>query len=234
MKRIFALLLIALLMLSAGAEALRSTPGEFEIKAYKLKRDNTVTLTLVDALTGSLKEIFANEDLDIDGYYTPAIASSATADNTDDIAFAYRVSGNGSGTYSIKITVRPFEEQTTETKKYVISTRYFLVNETFRFLDSNKATTADYKEYENGGIEAGLIIENEGEEELKDSKVMTNKGDSVDLIGKFKVSGVSNNLNDFWIARGSVGFVVDSPTLKNANEGIYKALIEVELVTEGE
>lgn len=233
MKRIFALLLIALLMLSAGAEALRSTPGEFEIKAYKLKRDNTVTLTLVDALTGSLKEIFANEDLDIDGYYTPAIASSATADNTDDIAFAYRVSGNGSGTYSIKITVRPFEEQTTGGTKDVISTRYFLVNETFRFLDSNKATTADYR-YENGGIAEGLIIENEGVKELKDSKVMTNKGDSVDLIGKFKVSGVSNNLNDFWIARGSVGFVVDSATLKNANEGIYKALIEVELVTEGE
>lgn len=233
MKRIFALLLIALLMLSAGAEALRSTPGEFEIKAYKLKRDNVVTLTLVDALTGSLKEIFSNDDLDIDGYYTPASASSATADNTDDIAFAYRVSGNGSGTYSIKITVRPFEEQTTEETKDVISTRYFLVNETFRFLDSNKATTADYIENENGGIAQGLIIENEGVKELKDSNVMA-EGDFKDLIGKFKVSGVSNNLNDFWIARGSVGFVVDSTTFEDADEGIYKALITVELVTEGE
>ena len=69
MKRIFALLLIALLMLSAGAEALRSTPGEFEIKAYKIgsRSKPFVEFRVVDALTGSLAEITAAGN-DIDGY----------------------------------------------------------------------------------------------------------------------------------------------------------------------
>ena len=62
MKRILTLLLIASLMTSSGAEALRSTPGEFEIKAYKIGTNDEgfVEFNVVDALTGSLEEIITD------------------------------------------------------------------------------------------------------------------------------------------------------------------------------
>lgn len=247
-KIVISLILILILSATSFADAIKTSPGTFEIKAYKLNRNAPVTITIVDALTGSLNEILKDDELIIDGYFTPGVASSATEENVDDIAFAYRVSGNTAGTYTVTITVNPFIEKVKNENgdeidgDHAISARYFLVNETVRFLDSNKTTTSDYVEGEKG-----LKIENTDAEpnrsdfdtsddyeqalnaysQKKDSGVLTSGSDS--LSDSFRVTGNSNDTNDFWIARGAVGFVVDKVSYESAPEGIYKATITVTL-----
>ena len=249
-KILISLILILILSTSSFADAIKTSPGTFEIKAYKLNRNAPVTITIVDALTGSLNEI--KDRLEIDGYFTPGVALSATKETVNDIAFAYRVSGNTAGTYTVTITVNPFEKVKNENEEeingdYVISTRYFLINETLRFLDSNQTTTSDYVEDERG-----LKIENTDAEpnrsdfndygsaadyyyeqalnaysQKKDSGVLTSGSDN--LSDSFRVTGISNDTNDFWIARGAVGFVVDSVKYESAPEGTYKATTTIKL-----
>ena len=229
MKKIVLLVLVFLIFtVSLYSDAIKTNPGTFEIKGYKLNRNAGVTITLVDALTGSLKEISADENLNINGYFTPGQASSTKEDNVDDIAFAYRVSGNSTGSYTVGITVTPFiqkikDENDKEIDGDVIKTAYFLVNETVRFLDSNKETTIDYEENLKG-----LKIDG-NDSGNKSSGILLNSSQSSTLSDSFEISGDSNDTNDFWIARGAIGFVVDSDSYEKAPEGEYKALITVKL-----
>ena len=232
MKKIILIsILVLLLAIYSFADAIKTSPGTFEIKAYKLNRDAGVTITIVDALTGSLNEIENKEGLDINGYFTPGNAMSASKENVDDIAFAYRVSGNSAGNYTVKVTVSPFIEKIKNeigeesNGDDVIATSYFLINETVRFLDSNKATTSDYQE----NVKGLKIADTDSEGTIKDSIYLNSISSEGYLYDGFEISGWSNEKDDFWIARGAVGFVVDSDTYEKVPEGIYKATITVTL-----
>lgn len=239
MKKIILIsILVLLLAISSFADAIKTSPGTFEIKAYKLDRAAGVTITIVDALTGSLNEITGSlneieeeEGLDINGYFTPGNAMSASKENVDDIAFAYRVSGNSAGKYTVSIKVTPFIEKIKNeigeesNGKGVIAASYFLINETVRFLDSNKATTSDYQE----NVKGLKIADTDSDGTNKESIYLNSIGSEGYLYDGFEISGSSNGTNDFWIARGAVGFVVDSDTYEKVPEGIYKATITVTL-----
>lgn len=223
MKRIFALLLIALLMFSAGAEALRSTPGEFEIKAYKIgsRSEKFVEFRVVDALTGSLAEITA-AGIDIDGYYTLSSAENTTKDNVDNVLFSYLVSGNVEGTFDVSVTVNPFTLQSESGTGSSIKAKYFLINETLRFIKSNNDTSADG--YKITDISGGKVVTN----------VMESTSET--LSDGFKIqkgSDVSSNCSeDTWMARGAVAVAIDSASYKDASNGEYRAIITVKLTSD--
>lgn len=263
MKRLVVILLMVLSLIPLSSEAIRNTPGEFTIRGYRLNRSQqSVQLTVVDALTGSLREIKDGGSLDIDGYYTPADASVINSSTVDDIAFSYRVVGNTTGKFTVKFTVTPFIEKIengsgNETNgDKVISTSYFLVNETVRFLYSNQETSSDYKENEYGGIVDGQIINETDKMPVKnDDQTDEDYQNVLDSYNATKQSGVLSSTNteysglkdtfsvtgpsstddstdDIWIARGALGFVVDSSSFDEADEGTYKASITITLTQE--
>lgn len=227
MKRIFALLLIVLLMFSVGAEALRSTPGEFEIKAYKIgsRSENFVEFRVVDALTGSLAEITAN-GIDIDGYYTLSSAENTTKDNVNNVLFSYLVSGNVTGTFNVSVTVNPFTLQSESGAGSLIKTKYFLINETLRFLKSNNDTSADG--YKITDISEGKVVVSD--------VLPSTKPNSNALSDGFKIqkeSDVSSKWSeDTWMARGAVAVAIDSASYKDASNGEYRAIITVTLTSD--
>lgn len=229
MKRILTLLLIASLMASSGAEALRSTPGEFEIKAYKIGTSDKgfVEFNVVDALTGSLKEIITA--LDIDGYYSLSSVDSAVSDNVDNVAFSYRVSGNVQGSFKVAITVEPFVQQVEEgSSPAVIKTRYFLVNETLRFIKSNTEKSDD-------GLTINDIpyVDDSGNPIKTDSDVLESETQDKILEDGFKVSGAGIS-SDTWVARGAVAFAIDATSYKSSPDGEYRAYITVNLTSDAE
>ena len=227
MKRIFALLLIALLMLSAGAEALRSTPGEFEIKAYKIgsRSESFVEFRVVDALTGSLAEI-TEAGIDIDGYYTLSSAENTTKDNVDNVLFSYLVSGNVKGTFNVSVTVNPFTLQSESGGGSSIKTRYFLINETLRFIKSNTEKSDD-------GLTINDIpyVDGEGNPITTVSDVLDSETQNKILEDGFKVSGAGIS-SDTWMARGAVAVAIDSASYKDASNGEYRAIITVKLTSD--
>ena len=259
MKRLVVILLMVLSLIPLSSEAIRNTPGEFTIRGYRLSRSQqSVQLTVVDALTGSLQEINDGGSLDIDGYYTPADASVINSSTVDDIAFSYRVVGSTTGNFTVSFIVTPFiekieDENGNETNgDKVISTSYFLVNETVRFLYSNQETSSDYKEDEKGQIitetdkmpdsddygsdndpayQAALNSYNA----TKQSGVLSTNTNYSGLKDTFSVrstSSTDDSTDDIWIARGALGFVVDSSSFDEADEGTYKASITIILTQE--
>lgn len=226
-KIILKLLILIFVSVSIFSDATVQTPGEFKIKGYKINREEGTTLTVVDALTGSLNEIKDKGSLSVDGYYTLGNAATTTASTVDDIAFSYRVSGNIANNYTVKIIVKPFIH---ESDKSVIDTKYFLINETVRFLDSNSSQSSDYKEKE------GLIIEDSddpADKTIKQTGVLSETTSSHTLVDKFDVKGAANKVSDdIWIARGAVAFVIDETSFDDAIEGKYKASIEISLSPE--
>lgn len=224
MKKIALILIIlSILAFPAFSDALWDTPGKFTIKGYKLNRIEEPNLIVVDALTGSLNEIDADDALVIDGYYTLGDSSSTIV---DDIAFSYRVRSTKAGSFTVTLTVNPFVLETTESTKPVITTRYFLVNETVRFLDSNTDHTSDYVEDSNG-----LIIEDvtTGKTATAALSAVPDEDSPVQLVDKFSIRGSSNNSGDVWIARGALGFIIDSASYEKAPDGEYRANITITL-----
>lgn len=225
MKRIFALLLIALLMFSIGAESLRSTPGEFEIKAYKIGSSSKpfVGFRVVDALTGSLAEITAN-GIDIDGYYTLSSAEDTTKDNVNNVLFSYLVSGNVTGTFDVSVTVNPFTHQSESGAGSSIKAKYFLINETLRFLKSNNDTSADG--YRITDISEGKVVVSDV---LPSTTQNANALSDGFKIQKEESDVLSNCSEDTWMARGAVAVAIDSASYKDASNGEYRAIITVTL-----
>lgn len=257
MKRLVVILLMVLSLIPLSSEAIRNTPGEFTIRGYRLNRSQqSVQLTVVDALTGSLREIKDGGSLDIDGYYTPADASVINSSTVDDIAFSYRVVGSTTGNFTVSFIVTPFiekieDENGNETNgDKVISTSYFLVNETVRFLYSNQETSSDYKEDEKGQIITEtdkMPVKNDDQTDkdyqnaldsyntTKQSGVLSTNTNYSGLKDTFSVrstSSTDDSTDDIWIARGALGFVVDSSSFDEADEGTYKASITITLTQE--
>lgn len=256
MKRLVVILLMVLSLIPLSSEAIRNTPGEFTIRGYRLNRSQqSVQLTVVDALTGSLREINDGGSLDIDGYYTLADASVINSSTVDDIAFSYRVVGSTTGNFTVSFTVTPFIEKIEDgdgkevNGDKVISTSYFLVNETVRFLYSNQETSSDYKENEKGQIitetdkmpdsddygsdnDPAYLAALNSYNATKQSGVLSSTNTEYSgLKDTFSVTGTSST-NDIWIARGALGFVVDSSSFDEADEGTYKASITITLTTQ--
>lgn len=255
MKRLVVILLMVLTLIPLSSENIRNTPGEFTIRGYRLSRSQqSVQLTVVDALTGSLQEINNGDELDIDGYYTLADASVINPSTVDDIAFSYRVVGSTTGKFTVSFTVTPFIEKIEDgdgnevNGDKVISTSYFLVNETVRFLYSNQETSSDYKENEKGQIitetdkmpdsddygsdnDPAYLAALNSYNATKQSGVLSSTNTEYSgLKDTFSVTGTSSN--DIWIARGALGFVVDSSSFDEADEGTYKASITITLTTQ--
>ena len=254
MKRLVVILIMVLSLIPLSSEAIRNTPGEFTIRGYRLNRSQqSVQLTVVDALTGSLQEINNGDELDIDGYYTLADASVINSSTVDDIAFSYRVVGSTTGKFTVSFTVTPFIEKIEDgdgnevNGDKVISTSYFLLNETVRFLYSNQETSSDYKENEKGQI----ITETDKMPVKNDDQTDEDYQNALDSYNATKQSGVLSSTNteysrlkdtfsvtgtpstdDIWIARGALGFVVDSSSFDEADEGTYKASIMITLTTQ--
>lgn len=236
MKRLVVILLMVLSLIPLSSEAIRNTPGKFTIRGYKLNRTVGPVIEVVDALTGSLRDITDDyNEIEIDGYYSLGSAANTTAENVSDIAFSYRVYGNIEGSFTVSVTVAPFINTSDKTK--VITTSYFLLNETVRFLDSNTETSDDVASYTD---ETSGNLNQTNNLTISDETTGTNKivrslssGTGV-LVDKFSVSDGSSDTptastTDVWIARGAVGFVIDSKSYDEADEGEYKAAITVTL-----
>ena len=235
MKRLVVILLMVLSLIPLSSEAIRNTPGEFTIRGYKLNRAVGPVIEVVDALTGSLRDITDDyNEIEIDGYYSLGSAANTTAENVSDIAFSYRAYGNSEGSFTVSVTVAPFINTSDNTK--VITTSYFLLNETVRFLDSNTETSDDVASYTD---ETSGNLNQTNNLTISDVTTGTNKivrslssGTGV-LVDKFSVSDGQDlpaaSTTDVWIARGAVGFVIDSKSYDEADEGEYKAAITVTL-----
>lgn len=232
MKKIIA---FAFLFFSVFVCLTAVSPKEFTIRGYKVERTQDPVMTVVDALTGSLKEITENtKELNIDGYYTLGNAATTTASTVNDIAFSYRVSGSKEGKYTVSIEVAPFRlvDLNGNYSSTVINTRYFLVNETVRFLDSNNSTTSDYVESDGTMTNGFKISDADNSNTTKDSGVISSVTTKT-LEDSFQISKgtkeSSQYADDVWIARGAVGLMIDSSSFNSATEGEYHAAIKITL-----
>lgn len=236
MKRLVVILLMVLSLIPLSSEAIRNTPGEFTIRGYKLNRTVGPVIEVVDALTGSLRDITDDyNEIEIDGYYSLGSAANTTAENVSDIAFSYRVYGNSEGSFTVSVTVAPFINTSDKTK--VITTSYFLLNETVRFLDSNTETSDDvasYTDETSGNLnQTNNLTISDVTTSTTDKIVRSLSSGTGVLVDKFSVSDGKDlpaaSTTDVWIARGAVGFVIDSKSYDEADEGEYKAAITVTL-----
>lgn len=243
MKKIALILIIlSILAFPAFSDALWDTPGEFTIKGYKLERVEEPNIAIYDALTGSLERIIQDEELVVDGYYT---LGDSTSSIVNDIAFSYLVTGNSEFNGTVTITLNPFHRTNGEVEE-VIKTTYVLMNETVRFLDSNTSTSKDQAAY--GGSDNTpvtttdylTITDTDTDDTVKRIELSTadlsleigTEGRS--LTDSFSISDGRNDDNtstvsDVWMARGAVGFIIDSSTFNSASYGQYKAEVIVKL-----
>lgn len=209
---------------SEGTTENTGSSATLNLRGYKIGLEKTPTITLTDALSGSL-EIVAGNDVNITDYVDKFLGSTPTSQfDPDRVLFSYRVVGNTvpDGYYQLKITlsnlIQDVEESSSSQEKGVIKTSYNLANLSYSF----------------HGVSSNNYNGDKIEKHSESNKIEAAPGEEKDyLTSNFKIVDADNNGETFmpWVHRGAVSMTIDSADYNGTDIplGTYKATVEVTL-----
>ena len=226
MRKLLAMLFIMLSISSAFA-ATELDETEFKIHAYKIDRTSGVEFVVTDALSSfdMMKRIKQGDTLVLDDYIPnylgdPDKPPSAFAEM---IIFSYRAAGTGGlGTYTVKLTFKPFSNISEEASTKTITAGYTLGNVNYIF---EKSSTNTLMSGQNTIAEI-----KSGSSRLDHAVVPGESGSASGILSdSWNISG-NGAANEPWIVRGAVALVLDSSEYQSADYGTYKAEVSVEFI----
>ncbi len=203
-----------------------------EVVAYKKdKSQESLTMKIIDALTGALDTITAGQRIDMSNYvnkYVDTVKDSYTDLELGKKAiFSIHVSGNVTGTYVCTITIKEFAKWTdtdnsgahTYSPDYVIHANYYL-----------RQIQAVFSETETSTKDSSKTIS----KSTMTTDVETKKGSGEKTL-QFKWT-VSENVtnNDYWDVRAMVAMVLKTDVYKDDSSvpnGVYEAPITVTITS---
>ena len=227
MKRFVSFLILILMIFThfvfaaedVGFEPLSSTT--FEISAFKIGPEDYLKLYITDAINESLAVIDYSTETDLDTInlsdHTDALIDTPT------VIFSYRVAGNTTGSYTVRIDFNPLKiDSADQSKQDTITATYGMNN--FNLVFPVSYTTyvpeTDWEIYYQGSTNAdGLPVI--ASREVSTSPVY----DAFSVSWKVDGSGDAQE----WVSRGAVTMQLDENTYKGASTGTYKANVVVTL-----
>ena len=235
MKKILTLLMILLLITSSvfAADSTEDNPGQkaLEVVAYKKdKTKNSLSMKIIDALTGALDTIGSGQRIDMSNYvnkYVDTVKDSYTDLELGKKAiFSIHVSGNVTGTYICTITINEFARWPGDTDSSgahvydsdnVIHANYYLRQVQAVFSDT-ETTTKDTDK---------TISKSTGT-----TDITTKQGSGAKTL-QFQWT-VSDNVTqkDYWDVRAMVAMVLKTDVYNDDTavpNGVYEAPITVKL-----
>ena len=230
-------MLFFVILLIIGSQMIFAAPlsdeAYLQIKAYRINPVNYHKIDIVDAISENLNtnpsEIDITRHLNsfVSEYDAPATASGSSGTEaagepdiesmfSEHVVFAYRVAGNETGTFTVKLTFEPFILESDPTK--FIGAVYEIGNVSYTFTQSGGSS------YSLGGTEYMIA-------EVDDSSPIYTELSTVDssdsLIKKWNITGTG--VVPEWIVRGAVSLYINPDEYDNAAFGNYSSNVTVVL-----
>ena len=211
--------------------------GTLNLKGYKIGDVTDPTITITDALSGSL-EIVDGKEINITSYIDKylGVVSTANTYNQDRTLFSYRIAGNTMGNYKLEITLfnllnyETNEDGTqSETVAGYIETAYNLANLSYTFHGVSSNT------YDGNSIKGP---DSDSSIEKNTTNAKPEGTESKTLVSNFKITAKEGNTTTpiTWVHRGAVSMTISSDNYNgNSSDrrtiplGKYKAHVEVKL-----
>lgn len=235
MRRLIMLMVImmAVFALSAaevGGESAEKDTAELEIKGYKIAKNpenKAPTLTITDAITGSLNVVNDSDKIEISEHVGTLLgnASEGTSVFNEQVIFSYRIVGYTAGSFGIDMKFGPIarvNDQESDKEDYIAAS-YELRNLSYSFPEYSSNIVSDESSINFNdsiqGIDSGIS--------KKPVLVKAEKNSIGTLSASFTVTDNENEGVPRWIQRGAVAMTIDRTSYNNAAIGNYAATVEV-------
>lgn len=210
--------------------------GTLNLKGYKIGDVTDPTITITDALSGSL-EIVDGKEINITSYIDKylGVVSTANTYNQDRTLFSYRIAGNTVGNYKLEITLSNLLNYETnedgtqsETVAGYIETAYNLANLSYTF-HGVSSNTYDGNSIKGPDPGSSIVNTTNAKPEGTGSKT---------LVSNFKITAKEGKTTTpiTWVHRGAVSMTISSDNYNGNSSngrtiplGKYKAHVEVKL-----
>ena len=225
MKKSFLIILFFSLLIcnlsAASGDVLDS--NVFYVKGYKINPDAGFEFVITDALNDSLNtvEYSGKNPIILTDYLGDYLGS---LNNTDNIIFSFRLSGQNQGRCDIEFTFTPFTQLNPETGvAAVIDAAYTIDNLNFVFsesIPSNSGYKGVYVEDSSVGIYSDDINENV---KFSNGIAESNKSSIKQPLH------VNSDGSYTWIFRGAIKMSIDDSDFDTAPYGTYQAIVTAKL-----
>ena len=260
MKRILTITLILILSV-CSLSAVTTASDSFEVVAYKKQKttEPISKLEIIDALTGDLKNISNNTEIEMTKYVnnyvedtSSKITTSTSGEKTtvssttyketalnEKAIFSIHVNGNATGSYSITTTFGEFAKIDDSTK--VIKAYYFLRRCNGFFTSTGSKTSQNSEKTLDCQISDISITD-------KVEQIASVKGEGVKSLGfswtvnskstddtKYSTTITKDTVVDYWEVEAMVALVIDKTVYNTLTgddsvpNGTYKAMITVNM-----